>query len=57
MTKFILVICGNMTIFYFFIFRHVALDILRRIIQEYLGYDIICCTNMNDINDEVYLFH
>jgi cysteinyl-tRNA synthetase len=34
---------------------YISLDIIRRIMKEYLGYNIILCQNITDIDDKIIL--
>ena len=42
----------------FSIFRsYISFDILRRVMSDYFGYDILYCMNITDIDDKVnFLF-
>lgn len=34
---------------------YISLDIIRRIMKEYLGYNIILCQNITDIDDKIII--
>ena len=34
---------------------YVSLDIIRRIMKKYLGYNIILCQNITDIDDKIII--
>jgi hypothetical protein len=43
--------------FYCILFRilrsYISFDILRRVIADYFGYDVLYCMNITDIDDKV----
>jgi len=40
----------------FYLRYYVSSDILHRVLTKYLGYDVLYCININDIDDNVCLF-